>query len=220
MGDTIQVPTSGMHCISAYRARPSGPSAGGVVVIQEVFGVNAHIRSVVDRFAEHGFDAIAPALFDHLESGVELGYGQADLERGRALVAELGFDRAVAASASAADAIASAGNIAVVGYCWGGTVAYLANARLGLPTVTYYGGRTVPFLHERPRAPMLLHFGERDPIIPAGDVAKHRAALPDADIHLYPAGHGFNCDHRADYDADSAALALERTLLFLNRVLA
>lgn len=220
MGETIQIATPGMQCISAYRSRPSGKAVGGLVVVQEVFGVNAHIRSVVDRFAEHGFDTIAPALFDMIETGVELGYDEGGLKRGRGLVAELGFDRAVATVASAAEAIASAGRIGVVGYCWGGTVAFLANTRLGLPSVTYYGGRTVPFLHERPRAPMLLHFGERDDIIPPADVERHRAALPEAEIHLYRAGHGFNCDQRADYDAESAAMAMKRTLDFLDRVLA
>src|SRR5690606_19428578 len=103
---------------------------------------------------------------------------------------------------------------------WGGTVAFLANTRLGMPAVSYYGGRTLPFLHEKPQAPLLLHFGERDPIIPPEHVDRHRQALPDAQIHVYPAGHGFNCDQRGDYDADSAALAEQRTLTFLRRNLA
>lgn len=221
MGETIQIPTAGMQCISAYCASPEGTPLGGLVVVQEIFGVNSHIRSVADRFAAHGFQAIAPAMFDHVESGVELGYDEAGVKRGRELAAEVGFERSVAAVASAAEAIASAGKVGVVGFCWGGTVAFLANTRLGLPAVVYYGGRTVPFLGERPKAPLLLHFGARDPIIPPADVEKHRAALPQAEIHVYPdAGHGFNCDQRADYDAGSAALALERTLAFFRRQLA
>lgn len=217
MGEAVQIATGGLHCIGGWRGRPPGPPRGGIVIVQEIFGVNAHIRSVVDGFAREGFDAIAPVLFDHVETGVELGYDEAGIARGRALAAELGFERAVAAVASAAEAIASAGRIGVVGYCWGGTVAFLANARLGLPAVSYYGGRTVPFLHEPPRAPLLMHFGAHDPIISPRDVDRHRAALPQADIHVYDAGHGFNCDHRADYDAAASAAALARTLAFFER---
>ena len=216
MASFIQIPTAGMHCIGAWRARPDRDVLGGVVVVQEIFGVNAHIRAICARFAAEGFEAIAPAVFDHLETGVELDYDEAGVTRGRALAAELGFDRAVAAVGSAAEAIASAGHITVIGFCWGGTVAFLANTRLGLPAVSYYGGRTVPFLGEKPRAPLLLHFGERDPIIPATDVERHRQALPGAQIHTYPAGHGFNCDQRADYDTDAAGLAWQRTIRFLH----
>lgn len=220
MGEHIQIPTQGMHCIGAWLARPSGTPLGGVVVMQEIFGVNAHIRSVVERYAGLGFTAIAPAVFDHVETGVELDYDAAGVEHGRALAAETGFERAVAGIASAGEAIASSGKLAAIGFCWGGTVAFLANTRLGMPAVSYYGGRTLPFLHEKPQAPLLLHFGERDPIIPPEHVDRHRQALPDAQIHVYPAGHGFNCDQRGDYDADSAALAEQRTLTFLRRNLA
>jgi carboxymethylenebutenolidase len=126
----------------------------------------------------------------------------------------LGFERALEDVAAAAEAIRHCGRIGVVGFCWGGTVAFLAATRLGLPAVSYYGGRTVPFLKEKPRAPLLMHFGERDPIIPPEDVAKHRAALPSAEMHIYPAGHGFNCDERADFDQASSDLAWQRTLAF------
>jgi carboxymethylenebutenolidase len=217
MGNTLQIGTQGMHCIGAYQARPQTRALGGIVVVQEIFGVNAHIRSVVDKFAAAGWAAIAPALFDHLETGIELNYDDAGVAKGRGLVAELGFERAVDDVAAAAEAIRYCGKIGVVGFCWGGTVAFLAATRLGLPAVSYYGGRSVPFLKEKPRAPLLMHFGERDPIIPAEDVAKHRAALPNAEMHIYPAGHGFNCDARADFDRASSDLAWQRTLDFLAR---
>ncbi|MDZ3822867.1 MAG: dienelactone hydrolase family protein [Pseudoxanthomonas sp.] len=219
MGEAIRIAGAGMHCIGAWRARPQGRALGGVVVVQEIFGVNAHIRAVVEDFAQAGFEAIAPALFDHVEDGVELDYDEPGVARGRALAAELGFERAVAGVAAAAEAIASAGRIAAVGYCWGGTVAFLACTRLAMPAVDYYGGRSLPFLGERPRAPLLLHFGERDPLIPPEDVERHRQALAgtDATIHVYPAGHGFNCDRRADHEPASAALARDRTLDFLRR---
>lgn len=218
MGSTLQIATEGMHCIGAYRARPNGVVRGGLVVVQEIFGVNRHIRDVADRFAAQGYDTIAPALFDHVETGVELDYDEAGVTRGRALAAELGFDRAIAAVASAAAAIASSQPVAVVGFCWGGTVAFLANTRLGLPSMTYYGGRSVPFLHEKLRAPALFHFGRRDPIIPPADVDQHRTALPDAQVHVYDAGHGFNCDQRADFDAAASTLAFERSLAFLSEL--
>ncbi|WP_334133145.1 dienelactone hydrolase family protein, partial [Silanimonas lenta] len=197
------------------------PPHGALVVVQEIFGVNAHIRSVVDRFAAHGYVAIAPAFFDHIGPQIELAYDEAGVAKGRELVAELGFDRVlgdVEAAAREIEGSTESGKVGVVGYCWGGSVAFLANCRLGLPAVSYYGGRTVPFLgHERPKAPLLLHFGENDPLIPPEHVALHREHLPEAHIELWPAGHGFNCEQRADYHAPSAQAALQRTLAFFQR---
>jgi carboxymethylenebutenolidase len=219
MGQWVPLQTPG-GTITAWRAEPAIPPHGALVVVQEIFGVNAHIRAVVDKFAAHGFTAIAPALFDHFERHVELGYDEHGVATGRDLVQKLGFDRAVEAVAAAAAALDAPGHTGVVGYCWGGTVAFLACTRLALPAVSYYGGRTVPFLHERPEAPLLMHFGEHDPIIPAEDRRKHQEALPEAEMHVWPAGHGFNCDQRADYDAAVATQALQRTLAFRQAALA
>lgn len=202
--------------VRAWQAAASGPATMAVVVVQEIFGVNAHVRHVVARLAEEGFDAVAPALFDPIEPGVELGYDAAGVEHGRALAAGIGFDRAIGiVGATTATLRTRAAKVAVVGFCWGGTVALLSNTRLGLPCVDYYGGRSMPFLHEPLRAPALLHFGSRDPLIPGADVQAHRDAHPCASIHVYDAGHGFNCDARADFDADAASLAWSRTLAFL-----
>ena len=203
--------------IGGWRADPPIPPRGAVVVVQEIFGVNPHIRRVVERFAAHGFIALAPAVFDHVEPQVELDYDEAGVARGRELVAKLGFDRVLQDVQAAIDTLQDEANVAVVGFCWGGTVAFLANTRLGRPAVSYYGGRTLPFVHEKLRAPMMFHFGERDPIIPPEAVAAHREQHPDAVFHVYPAGHGFNCDTRADHDPESAALAMERTVHFLLR---
>jgi carboxymethylenebutenolidase len=203
--------------IGGWRADPPIPAKGVLVVVQEIFGVNAHIRRVVDRFAAHGFIAMAPAFFDHVDYHVELGYDEAGIARGRELVAQIGFERVLGDVQSAIESLQHEGNVGVVGYCWGGTVAFLSNSRLGRPAVSYYGGRTMPFVRERLQAPMLFHFGERDPIIPPEDVAAHRDHHPEAVFHVYPAGHGFNCDERADYDADSAAIALDHTLNFFTR---
>lgn len=220
MGQQINLPTTRTQCIGAYLAKPAGRPKGGIVVIQEIFGVNAHMRRVVDRFAEHGYTAIAPAFFDHLETGVELDYDEAGYAKGRQLIGELGLELALEDVASAAEAISSSGKIGTVGYCWGGTVALLAALRLGLPSVSYYGARNVPFLHEVPKAPVMFHFGEKDQHITPEMVAKHRELLPQMDTFTYPADHGFNRDVGAQYDEASAALALQRTLAFFETHLA
>jgi carboxymethylenebutenolidase len=218
MGTSINLNTSGMQCIGAYLAAAAGKAKGGIVVVQEIFGVNAHMRSVADRFAALGYTAIAPAFFDHVESNVELDYGADGFARGRILAGEVGLDRAVADVASAAQSIASAGRIGVVGYCWGGTVALLAAIRLGLPAVSYYGARNVNFLHEKLKAPVQFHFGERDTSIPPQAVQRHRDAYPEMETYTYPAEHAFNREvDPAHYDAGSATLAHERTLAFFER---
>lgn len=208
--------------VSAWRDAPHEPSVarGAVVLVQEIFGVNGHIRDVASRLAVEGFEVLAPALFDPIERDVELGYDAEGVARGRALVDALGFERAVAIIDAAAVALDRPARTAAMGFCWGGTLALLANTRLGLPAVSYYGGRSVPFLGERLRAPMLLHFGRRDPIIPPADVALHREKLVGAEIHEYDAGHGFNCDRRADFDPAASALAWQRSIDFLRRALA
>lgn len=217
MGQQINLPTTRTQCIGAYLAQPQGKPRGGLVVIQEIFGVNAHMRRVVDDFAAHGYVAIAPSFFDHLESGVELGYDEAGFKKGQQLVSELGLDRAVEDVASAAESIASAGRIGTVGYCWGGTVALLSALRLGLPSVSYYGARNVPFLHETPKAPVMFHFGEKDKHITPEIVATHRELLPQMEVFTYPADHGFNRDVGPQYDEASAKLALQRTLGFFQQ---
>ena len=222
MGKHITIPTSGTQCIGAYVAEAPGKPKGGIVVIQEIFGVNAHVRSVADRFAAAGYTAIAPAFFDHLETGVELDYTEKGMNEGKQLVSELGLDRAVEDVASAADAIASAGKIGTVGYCWGGTVAMLSAIRLGLPSVSYYGARNVPFLGEKPKAPVMFHFGEEDKSIPPEMIAKHRQMLPQMDVFTYAgAGHAFNRDiDPSHYHQANAKLAQQRTLAFFDKHLA
>lgn len=206
--------------ISAWKAQPATSARGALVVVQEIFGVNAHVRSVADRFAEHGYIALAPAFFDPIESGVELGYDADGIARGRALITALGLERAQAITAAAAESLAMPGHVGTVGYCWGGTVALLAALRLGLPSVSYYGARSLPFLDEAPRAPVMFHFGAQDASIPPEMVQQHREHLPQMDTHVYPAGHGFNCDQRADYHPASAGLAFERTLAFFEHHIA
>ena len=212
MGHLIKLEST--TSIDAYLAEPTGPSKGGVVVIQEIFGINSHIRDVADRVAAAGYTAIAPAVFDSVEPGVELGYTQEGMTRGIALMNQVGFERPLQDIAAAAKRIAAAGKIATVGFCWGGTLAYAAAIRLDLPGVSYYGGGNTHFVHEQARAPLMFHYGELDDHISAEDRAKVHAANPDAPLYVYPAGHGFNCDQRGSFDADSARLAWQRTLGF------
>lgn len=206
--------------ISAWKVEPPGQPRGGLVVIQEIFGVNTHIRSVAESFAAEGYAVVAPAYFDPIEPGVELGYDDAGIARGRELIAQLGLEAAVEITSAAAEALNGAGKIGTVGYCWGGTVALLAALRLGLPSVSYYGARNGPFLSEEPKAPVMFHFGERDASIPPERIQQHREMMLQMETFTYPAGHGFNCDVRADYDAASAQLARERTLRFFAENLA
>jgi len=215
MGQDIAFDTA-HGSIGGWRADPESAPRGGLVVVQEIFGVNAHMRSVVDRFAAAGYAALAPAFFDPLETGVELGYDQDGFAKGRELVSTLGLDRAIDIVSAAAKLLQRENlKVGVVGYCWGGSVAFLANTRLGLPAVGYYGARTVPFLDEPSRAPMMFHFGERDGSITAEHIAAHREKQPQASVHVYPAGHAFNRDVDTHaYHAESAALAFKRTLAF------
>jgi carboxymethylenebutenolidase len=209
------------HELAAYVARPSGSVSRAVVVIQEIFGVNRHIRSVVDGFAQDGYLAIAPALFDRVERGVELAYTPDDMKRGFSIASKIGMEDALRDVATAAEYAASQlGNehVGVVGYCWGGSLAWVAATRLRVnAAVGYYGGRIAQYANEKANCPVMLHFGAKDPHIPASEIDKIRAAHPDVPIYMYDAGHGFNCEERKDFDPRSAALARTRTLDFLQK---
>jgi carboxymethylenebutenolidase len=225
MGTHITLTAADGHVLDAYLAEPDGPARGGVVVLQEIFGVNSHIRSVADGYAGAGFLAVAPALFDRAEHGVELGYDPAGIERGIAIArGKLDYGQVMADVRAAAVTVARAGKVGAVGYCWGGMLAAMASVQLAdtvAAAVGYYGGGTTNLLERRPATPLLLHFGERDHAIPLEDVERIRSAWPDAEIHVYEgAEHGFNCDQRASHHAPSAALALERTLAFFGHHLA
>lgn len=226
MGHDIDLKAADGHKLSAWRADPAGTPRGGLVVIQEIFGVNAHIRAVADGFARDGYSVVAPALFDRVERGVELDYSPESIARGRDIRGKVGWDEALADIAAAVAALKGT-RVAATGYCWGGSLAWLAATRLSgiSASVCYYGGQIAQFRDEVPKCPVLMHFGSEDKSIPAADIDAIRAARPGVpihsarpgvSIHVYPgAGHGFSCDHRASYDPSSAALARTRTLEFL-----
>jgi len=219
MGRMIELTAADGFRLSAWRADPAGMPRGALVVAQEIFGVNSHIRSVCEGFAADGYIAIAPALFDRHEPGVDIGYTPEDVAKGRALKALAGIDTALQDVAAARDAVAASGKVAVVGYCWGGYVAWMAAARLpGFAcAIAYYGGGILDAAAEVPRCPLMGHFGERDGGIPVAGVRELMTKHPQAEIFIYAADHGFNCDQRAAYDAAAAKLARERTLQFLRR---
>ncbi|MBT6274545.1 MAG: dienelactone hydrolase family protein [Chromatiales bacterium] len=219
MGTTIQLTASDGHNFGAYKAEPAGTPKGGVVVIQEIFGVNSHIREVADGYAAAGYLAIAPALFDRGKPGVELGYVPDDIAIGRDLAFPMGWEKPILDIGAAATVAAAGGKVGAVGYCWGGSLAYLAACKLGIQcAVGYYGGQITKILEAdpsaKPKVPTILHFGERDAGIPMDMVEAVRSENPTVPIHIYDADHGFNCDHRGSYDEASARVALERTLAF------
>jgi carboxymethylenebutenolidase len=216
MGHWITLKPEGAGPIQAWRADPAGKPRGGIVVIQEIFGVNAHIRAVTDRFASEGYLAIAPAVFDHVEKGFDVGYDPDSRARGMAVVGKIDFEQTLRDAAAAIEVAREGGKVGIVGYCFGGSIVWAAAARLkGLSAaVGYYGGRILAMKDLKPGVPTLLHFGEKDQHIPVAGVRELAAAHPEVEVHIYPADHGFNCDHRESYDAPSAALARTRTVEF------
>jgi carboxymethylenebutenolidase len=216
MGENINLTAKDGATIGAYRSAPADEPKGGMVVLQEIFGVNHHIRAVADRYAAAGYLAIAPALFDRVEPGVELGYGEADRPRAMDIRGKTKLEETLADIEAAVALAAAGGSVGVVGYCWGGTLAWAAATRLSgiSAAVGYYGGGIAGMLNEQPRAPVMLHFGERDKHIPLSDVEKIKAAHPEIPVFVYPADHGFNCDERESYDAASAREAQARTFAF------
>lgn len=217
MGETIRLKAADGHELSAWLARPASTPRGGLVVLQEIFGVNQHIRRVTESFAANGYLAIAPALFDRVRPGVELGYEQIDA--GREIVMALERANTVRDISAAVAAVREAGQVGAIGYCWGGALADLAACECGISAaVSYYGRHTATWLELQPRCPVMYHFGKLDPLIPPETVAAIRAGRPRGIFHIYEdAGHGFNCDERPEYEPESASLALKRTLEFLRR---
>ena len=218
MGEFTTIMARDGHEFQAWLAAAPQRPRGAVLVIQEIFGINSHIRRVTDEFAAAGYTAIAPALFDRVRRGIELGYTPQDMQQGVGYVKQLDPEATRRDLAAALAVVKHSGRAGAVGYCWGGTQAYLAAGELPLACAVVYYGKLVSYLDRKPRCPVMYHYGTEDQSIPLADVERIRAAYQDAPVYTYQgAGHGFNCEQRASYDAQAAALARTRTLEFLAR---
>ena len=217
MGKQRELRSADAFQLGAYEASPIGKPKGAVVVIQEIFGVNAHIREVCDGYAKEGYVALAPQIFDRVDRNIELGYGPDDMTQGIGIArGKLNMPQTLADLQAAIDDASRHGKVATVGYCFGGLLAWLAACELkGLAcAASYYGGGVANEANRKPKCPVIMHFGAKDAHIPVSDVEKVKAAQPGVQVYIYDADHGFNCDHRASYDAKAAAAAKERTLAF------
>ena len=222
MKDSITLTASDGHSFGVYLATPAGKPKAAVVVVQEIFGVNAHIKEVADRFAAAGYLVIAPALFDRIAPDITLAYDSDGVADGRGLKEQADANSEFDVKA-AIDHVASAGAVGVVGFCWGGSLAWrmACDKASGLAAaISYYGGELPSFAECDAACPVMAHFGIHDASIPEAGARSFATAQPSVETHFYDAGHGFNCDHRGQYDADAAALAWGRTMAFLETHLA
>ncbi|WP_169570162.1 dienelactone hydrolase family protein [Sneathiella limimaris] len=217
MGNFVDLKAEDGHDLMAYVAKAEGNAKGAIVIIQEIFGVNPHIQSVCDGYAKAGYTAIAPALFDRIKPGIELGYTEEGVKTGLEYKNTIEPDTALKDVKAAVDYISSVGKVTVIGYCWGGLLTYLSACKLDgiFKAVGYYGGGIGNYVDNTPQVPTLLHFGDQDHAIPLDEVEAVKKAHPEVEVHIYAAGHGFNCDARGSYDKASADLALDRTLKFI-----
>ena len=207
------------HQVDAYEAIPRSRIRGGIVLLQEIFGVTSHIKSVCDDYADKGYHVVAPSLFDRIAKGLVLGYSKEDAATGREWRSRILWSHTRADVLAAMHHLSSAGKVATLGYCWGGTVSWRCAAHINLlaAAVCYYPTQIAEFIDERPRCPVLMHFGESDPIATVEQARKLRTSHDEGvKVEIYPAGHGFNCDEIAGFHPPSAALALRRTLDFLD----
>jgi carboxymethylenebutenolidase len=220
MGEFTTLMARDGHEFNAWLSGPKTGARGAIVLAQEIFGVNRHIRRVADDYAAQGYVTIAPCLFDRIRRGIELGYSEVEVQEGRGYRLQIPKEKTLLDLSASLNVVKHAGRVAVVGYCWGGTLAYLAACEMPVAcAVSYYGGQIKDHLDKSPRRPVMYHFGEKDPHIPMSDVDRIRAADPNGIFHLYPADHGFNCEDRGTYDPASAQLARERSLAFLTRIM-
>jgi len=220
VGKDIKLTASDNFQFGAYRAEPKSSAKAAVVVIQEIFGVNHHIRAVCDRLAAEGYVAIAPSIFDRTEPNFQCGYSPDEIAEARKFIANPDWAAMLRDTQAAIDAVKSVGPVGIIGFCLGGSVAYAAAAKLsGLSAaIGYYGSAIVRFADDKPKVPTQLHFGEKDAGIPLTDVETIGAKRPDVEIHIYPgAQHGFHCDERASYDKASADIAWPRSMSFFGK---
>jgi carboxymethylenebutenolidase len=216
MGKMIRLKAADGHELDAYLAEPKGEAKGGVVLVQEIFGVTNHIKRVADQYAAQGYRVVAPAMFDRIKRDITLEYSE--IQKGIEYMQQLKWPDTLADIEAAANEVRAAGSAAVVGYCWGGTVAHVAASDLDLDAaVSYYGGGVAKMLDKKPRAPIMYHFGDQDASIPLADIEKIKKANPKSPLFVYRgAGHCYNCDERASYSALDAKVAFDRSVEFLD----
>ncbi len=220
MGSTITLTASDGFKLGGYRADPQGKPKGGLVVIQEIFGVNHHIRNVCDRFAAQGYASVAPAVFDRIQPDFECGYTPAEVEHARTFIPKIDWAKMMLDTAAAIGEVKSAGKVGIIGYCMGGTVAFLAAGKLdGLAcAIGYYGGAIAKNADVKPKVPTQLHFGDQDGSIPMTDIELIKEKRPDVEVYVYKgAGHGFACDERGSYSEAATNEALPRALAWLTK---
>ncbi|WP_050425004.1 dienelactone hydrolase family protein [Bradyrhizobium tropiciagri] len=220
MGQDIRLKASDGFELGAYRADPTSAPKGAVVVIQEIFGVNHHIRAVCDRLAKEGYVAIAPSIFDRITPNFQSGYSPDEVAEARKFVANPDFPAMLRDSQAAIDAVKPVGPVGIIGFCLGGSIAYAAATKLsGLSAaIGYYGGAIIRFAGDKPAVPTQLHFGEKDAGIPLSDVETIKSKRPEVEVFIYPgAQHGFHCDERASYDKASADIAWPRSMEFFGK---
>ena len=220
MGKFIELKASDGHNFAAYLAEPSGKARGGIVVIPEIFGVNSHIKAMADGYAADGYRAVSPAMFDRAQRNYDTGYSQPEIEAGVAIMQKLDWKQSMLDVQAAIAAAARGGKVGIVGYCYGGTVAWMAAARAGglACSVPYYGGGMHGLIGEQPKIPVMCNFGEQDQSPTLAQAKEIVAAYPEISAHFYAgAGHGFNCDQRGSWNADAAKLARSRTLEFFRK---
>jgi carboxymethylenebutenolidase len=215
MAEWIELKAADGHALKAWRAAPSGKPKGAIVVVMEIFGVNHHIRDVAERFAREGYLAIAPAMFDRYSRDFDVGYGPDDMAKAFAIYPKIDMANAILDIEAARAAVASAGKTGVVGYCFGGTAAWLSATRLKFDAAScYYGGNIAGFATEKPHCPVIMHFGSKDAHIPLAKVDEIKKAQPGIPVYVYDADHGFSCDERASFDKAAHQLAWSRTVKF------
>jgi carboxymethylenebutenolidase len=215
MADWVELTASDGHKFKAWRAGPSGKPKAALVVVQEIFGVNNHIRSVTERFAKEGYLAIAPAMFDRYQRDFETGYGPDGMAEALAIVPKIKPGDALKDIAAAHDDVKSVGKTGIVGFCFGGTMSWASACHLNFDAAScYYGGQISRAMHDKPKCPVIMHFGSKDAHIPMTTVAEIRKAQPNVPVYVYDADHGFSCDERASFDEAAHTLAWTRTLKF------
>jgi carboxymethylenebutenolidase len=218
MGELTTIMARDGHEFQAYLSAPPGRPRGAVVVLQEIFGVNSHIKGVADSFAAEGYTAIAPSLFDRIRRGIQLGYSQQEREEGFGYAQQLKLEQTQKDLAAAVAVVKHSGRVGTVGYCWGGAMAYVCACELPIACAVVYYGKVANYLDRKPRCPVMYHFGAQDKSIPLSDVEKIKAAHPQGIFFVYEeAGHAFNREQGTSYHPDAAALARQRTLEFLAR---